>query len=189
LEELAEWGNEHDAQEREHCKKMLNLETETAQLLSILVQSGHCTRLLEIGTSNGYSTIWLAWAAQQTAGHVSSIELSVEKQAMADENLKRVGLRDQVTLYQGNAVFVLETLTGAYDFVFLDANRLQYKDLLPLLLPRLLPGALVLADNVHSHSQEISEYLEAIGSRADFLHVVVGVGKGLSVAYKMRKQT
>jgi len=184
LAELEAWGKDHDAEEAEHSKKMLNLETETARLISILVQSGRRTRLLEIGTSNGYSTIWLAAATHPMAGHVTSIERSAEKQAMADANLTRAGLRECVTLIQGDAGDVLESLPGVYDLVFLDADRTQYTALLPLLLSRLTPGALVLADNVHSHPQEIADYLQAIDSRPEFAQVVVGVGKGLSVAYK-----
>ena len=164
---------------------MLNLEPDTAQLLSILIQSGHRTHLLEIGTSNGYSTIWLAAAMQATGGHVTSLERSTEKQAMAETNLARAGLRDYVSLILGDAEESLRGMTGSYDFVFLDADRRQYPTLLPLLIPRLVPGALVLADNVHSHPQEIEGYLEAIGSDARFSSVTVGVGKGLSIAYAL----
>ncbi len=185
LAEIEAQGKAHDAHEAEHGRKMLNLEPDTAQLLSILIQSGHRTRLLEIGTSNGYSTLWLAEAAQATGGHVTTVDRSAEKQAMADANLTRAGLRERVTLLLGDAMSVAAGLEGAYDFVFLDANRLQYPSLLPLLLPRLLPGALLLADNVHSHPQEIAPYLEAISSHPDFDHVVVGVGKGLSIAYQL----
>ncbi len=183
LAELEAEGKAHDAQETEHGRKMLNLEADTAQLLSILVRSGHKTRLLEIGTSNGYSTLWLADAAQDTGGHVTSIDQSAEKQAMADANLTRAGLREVVTLLLGDALGVAASLEETYDFVFLDANRRQYPTLLRLLLPRLLPGALVLADNVHSHPQEITGYLKAIGSHPDFDSAVVAVGKGLSIAY------
>src|SRR5215467_6315558 len=68
LAELYEAGQQHDAHEQERSKKMLNLEPDTAQLVNILIRSSRRTRLLEIGTSNGYSTIWLAWAASATGG-------------------------------------------------------------------------------------------------------------------------
>ncbi len=184
LAELEAQGKAHDALEAEHGRKMLNLEPDTAQLLSILVRSGHRTRLLEIGTSNGYSTLWLADAAQATGGHVTSVDQSADKQALAAANLTRAGLREGVTLLLGDARDIVASLEETYDFVFLDADRRQYPALLPLLLPRLMPEALVLADNVHSHPQEIAGYLEAIGSRPDFDHVVAGVGKGLSIALK-----
>ncbi len=181
---LETWGRAHDAREAEHGKRMLNLEPDTARLLSILVQSGRRTRLLEVGASNGYSTIWLAWAARQTGGRVVSIERSADKRAMADENLCRAGLRDVVTLLGGDAAQVLTERAGPFDFVFLDADRPSYPAYLPLLLPRLTPDALLLADNAHSHPQEIAGYLQAVSARPEFEHVVVGVGKGLSIAYR-----
>ena len=184
LAELEAQGKAHDAQEAEQGRKMLNLEPDTALLLSILVRSRQKTRLLEIGTSNGYSTLWLAEAVRSAGGHVTSVDQSAEKQALADVNLTRAGLREVVTLLLGDAADVVAGLQDFYDFVFLDANRVQYPALLTLLLPRLLPGALVLADNAHSHPQEIAEYLEAVAAHPDFDHVVVGVGKGLSIAYK-----
>ncbi len=184
LAELEAEGKAHDAQAAVHSRKMLNLEPDTAQLLSILIRSGHKMRLLEIGTSNGYSTLWLADAVQFTGGHVTSVDRSQEKQAMADANLTRAGLRERVTLLSSDAISVVAGLKDAYDFVFLDADRLQYPALLSLLLPHLLPGALLLADNVHSHPEEIADYLEAVNSHPDFDPVVVGVGKGLSIAYK-----
>lgn len=184
LAEIEAWGREHDAQESEHGKKMLNLEPDTARLLSILVQSGRRNRLLEVGTSNGYSTVWLAWAARQNNGHVISIEHSAEKRAMAEENLRRVGLRDTVTLYEGEAERILEEFSGPFDFVFLDADRRIYPTYLALLMTRLTPDVLITADNVHSHPQEIAEYLKDISALPEFEHVVVGVGKGLSIAHR-----
>lgn len=182
--EVERWGQEHDAHQVEHSRKMLNLEPPTAQLLSILVQNGQRTRLLEIGTSNGYSTIWLAWAAHQTGGHVISIEHAADKQAMAATNLQRAGLRALVTLYLGDATEVLRDVSGPFDVVFLDADRRQYPAQLPLIVARLMPNALLLADNVHSHPQEIAPYLEALRSYQVFEHVIVSVSKDLSVALK-----
>lgn len=188
LKEIEAAGLENDARETERRRKRLNLEPDTAQLLSILIRNGRRTRLLEIGTSNGYSTIWLAWAVQQMGqgGHVTSIERFPEKQAMADENLRRAGVREYVTLLLGDATEQIRQLSGPFDCVFFDADRLQYPEQLALVIPLLTPDALVLADNVHSHPDEIAGYLEALAASNLFDHVVVGVGKGLSIAYRVR---
>ena len=184
LAELEAFGNENDALNEDRSKKMLNLEADTAQLMSILVRSSKCQRMLEIGTSNGYSTIWLAYAAATTGGHVSSIERDAAKIAMADSNLIRAGLRDKVTLLLGDATKIVAEQEGTFDFVFFDADRLSAPEQLKLLLPKLESGALVLADNVHSHPDQIAPYLAAITALPDFDHMVVSVGKGLSIAYK-----
>lgn len=184
LEELAYFGAKNDAEEEDRSKKMLNLEAETAHLMSILVRSSNRKRLLEIGTSNGYSTIWLAWSAQATGGHVISLDRDADKQAMADANLQRAGLRGQVDLRLGDATEIVADLEGTFDFVFFDADRLSAPAQLTLLLPKLERGALILADNVLSHPDQIAPYLEAISTLPNLDHMIVPVGKGLSVAYK-----
>ncbi len=184
LTELEDWGRKHDVDEREHSKRMLNLGPDTAQLMSILVRSGHRTRLLEIGTSNGYSTIWLAWAAVETDGHIISVERNAEKLVQAHANLRRASLHERVDLMQGDATEVIASLPGPFDFVFFDADRASYPTQLKLLIPKLVPGALLVADNALSHPDEIADYLTALDAMVDFYHVVVPIGKGLSVAYK-----
>ena len=184
LIELYETGQQNDAREQERGKKMLNLEPETAQFLHILLRSSRRMRLLEIGTSNGYSTIWLAGAMSLTGGHVVSIDRDADKQALADANLRRVGLREVVDLRCGDATAIVAELSGPFDCVFFDADRYSATAQLSLLMPKLLPDALILADNVISHPTEIAAYLRALEALPDFDRVVLPVGKGLSVAYR-----
>lgn len=184
VEELGKWGQQNDARVQERAGKMLNLEPETAALISILVRSGCYGRLLEIGTSNGYGTIWLSWAAREVNGRVTSIERDPIKHRMADENLRRAGLRDVVDLELGDATEVVDSLPGPFDLVLFDADRVTAPAQLELLLPKLAPGAMLLADNVISHPEEISGYLKALESIPDFDRTLVPIGKGLSVAYR-----
>lgn len=177
-------GREHDAQEPDHARKLLNLEPATAHLLSILVRSSRRRRLLEIGTSNGYSTIWLAWAARPFGGHVISIDREADKLALADDNLRRAGVREVVDLIQGDATQVVATLAGPFDCVFFDADRLSAPSQLTLLEPKLTADVFLLADNALSHPQEIAAYLAAVQALPQFEHLVVPIGKGLSLAYR-----
>jgi predicted O-methyltransferase YrrM len=184
LTELYENGKQNDAQEQERSKKMLNLEPETARFLNILIRSSRRKRLLEIGTSNGYSTVWLAWASSLTGGRVVSIDCDADKQAMADANLRRVELRDVVDLRCGDATEIVAGLPGPFDCVFFDADRYSAPAQLSLLMSKLAPDVLLLADNVISHPTEIAGYLRALEALAGFERVVVPLGKGLSVAYR-----
>lgn len=163
---------------------MLNLEPDTAQLLRILLGSSKRRSLLEIGTSNGYSTIWLAWTVAPHGGRVVSIDRSPQKQKLADANLRRAGLREAVDLRCGDATEIVESLPGPFDCVFFDADRYSAPAQLHALLPKLTPDVLLLADNVLSHPGEIASYLQALEALPDFERVVVPVGKGLSVAYR-----
>src|SRR5581483_8803554 len=121
LEQIEKHGRENDARETDHKKKMLNLEPDTARLVYILVRGARAKRVLEIGTSNGYSTIWLASAVAPEGGKVTTIDLSAEKQAMARENLQRAGLLDSVEMILGKVGTVVRELVGPFDVVFVDA--------------------------------------------------------------------
>ncbi|HTR39219.1 MAG TPA: class I SAM-dependent methyltransferase [Bryobacteraceae bacterium] len=182
LSELEQRGREHDAKEPDHSRRMLNLEPATAELVSILAQSSRARNALEIGTSNGYSTIWLAASIAPSGGRVTSIDRNPEKHRRARENLTRAGLLDSVDLRTGDATEMIAALSGPFDFVFFDADRISAPAQLSLLAQKLARPALILADNALSHPDQIAGYLAAIQA-LDFQHVVVPVGKGLSIAY------
>lgn len=184
LADLHKWGQEYDARQQGRGDTLRNLEPETAALLAVLVRSGSRRRLLEIGTSNGYSTIWLAWAASALGGRVTSVEIEPGRQEMADENLRRAGLRDVVDLILGDATKVVGNLPGPFDFVFFDADRVSAPAQLKLLVPKLAPDVMVLADNVLSHPAEVAGYLKALEKLPGFDRLILPVGKGLSIAYR-----
>jgi predicted O-methyltransferase YrrM len=182
LAELEEQGRANDSRETDRSRKFLNLEPDTAQIVSMLARGSRATRVLEIGTSNGYSTIWLAVSVAPAGGRVTSIDRSAEKQKMARENLAKAGLLDSVELLCGDATEILAALAGPFDFVFFDADRVTAHKQLALLLPKLAPPAFLLADNALSHPAEIADYLAAIRNLRDIQHALIPVGKGLSVA-------
>ncbi|HVY91641.1 MAG TPA: class I SAM-dependent methyltransferase [Bryobacteraceae bacterium] len=187
LDELERWGEENDRLQSDRARKMLNLERETAELLRALIAGRNAKRILEIGTSNGYSTIWLAASlagSPENAGRVTSIDRNPEKVRMAAENLERAGLMDRVELLAGDATEIVAKLEGPFDVVFFDADRFSAPAQLALLAPKLSPNAMVLADNATSHPDEIAGYLAAIRSLPGFEHTVIPVGKGLSIAFR-----
>src|SRR6266851_7105970 len=134
LREIAETGLENDGRATERSRMMLNLEPASAQLLSILVRASGVTRALEIGTSNAYSTIWLAWSLAPAGGRIVSIDRNPDKHALARENLQRANLRDRVELRTGDASEIVSQLAGPFDLVFLDADRRKFPELMQILL-------------------------------------------------------
>jgi len=184
LRELEEKGRENDARMSERPRMMLNLDPRSAQLLSILVRAGGVTRAVEIGTSNGYSTIWIAWSIAPAGGRIVSVDRNPDKHVLARENLSRANLLDRVELRTGDAAEIVRQLSGPFDLVFLDADRRKFPEIVHILLPRLAPKVLLIADNVLSHPEEIAEYLKLVSGLPDFQHTTVPVGKGLSIAYR-----
>ena len=184
LRELEIDGRQNDARATERTSMMLNLEPASAQLVSILVRTSGVKSAIEIGTSNAYSTIWLAWSLAPVGGRIVSIDRNPDKHVLARKNLRRADLLERVELRTGDATEIVRQLAGPFDLVFLDADRRQFPEQMQILIPKLASKALVIADNVISHPEEIAEYLKMISSLPDFQHTTVPVGKGLSIAYR-----
>ena len=185
LDELARLGDDNDARETARPKRMLNITPDTGRLLWILIRSTRATRILEVGTSNAYSTLWLADAARATGGRVTTLEADAGKIELARENLRRGGCADLVEIVAGRAAETLSRLTGPFDFVFLDADRASYLTYLELVVPRVVPGGLIVADNVTSHAEELEGYLARVKSHPSLFSVTVPVGKGEEISYKL----
>ncbi len=185
LRELEAEGQENDSQEKDRKNRFLNLERPTAELIYVLLQASRRKHVLEIGTSNAYSTIWIATALKHSReATVISIELSPHKLALARKNITRARLEHRVELIEGNATEVVARLRGPFDCVFFDADRVSAPAQLRLLLPKLSDDVLLLADNVLSHPDEISAYKTFVEELPDFICTVTPVGKGLHIAWR-----
>jgi predicted O-methyltransferase YrrM len=127
LEQLFWYGRAHDAELQDRRERLRNVEPETARMLAVLVRATGARRVLELGTSNGYSTLWLADAVASTGGHVTAVEIDERRAAMAEENFAHAGLTARIDLRVEDAAAVLAASPNdAWDFVFLDAERGQY---------------------------------------------------------------
>jgi predicted O-methyltransferase YrrM len=185
LEELARFGEDNDARETERPRRMLNITPDTGRLLWIMVRAARATRILEIGTSNAYSTIWLADAARDTGGRVVTLEADAGKVRLARANLERAQLADRVQIREGRAADSLAALPGPFDFVFLDADRANYLGYLELVVPKLTAGGLLVADNVTSHAHELQDYVARVKSHPALFSVTIPVGKGEEISLKL----
>ena len=184
LAELEQFGAANDATAKEKPQKMLNITRDTGKFLDILIRSTRSTRILEIGTSNGYSTLWLANAARDLNGKVITLELLEAKAGMARENFARSGLSDWIDLRLGEAEEFLAANSSPFDIIFLDSNRAQYAEWWPLLDRTLKPGGLLVVDNAISHESEMAEFTRIVESAPAYASVIVPVGKGELLAYK-----
>jgi predicted O-methyltransferase YrrM len=184
LEKLAVFGERNDARETARPRRMLNVTRETGRLLWILVRAMSATRILEIGTSNAFSTIWLADAARSTGGRVTTLELDPEKVALARANLAAAGLEAVVDVVEGLAAPTLAALPGPFDVVFLDADRPNYLNYLELVVKKLRSGGLLIADNATSHASELQDYLGRVKSHPGLFAVTVPIGNGEEIAVK-----
>ena len=127
LAELEQFGSGNDSATTERSRKMLNITRDTGEFLAVLVRAIVARRVLEIGTSNGYSTLWLASAAQAIGGSVTTVEFSDYKIALATKTFARSGLASFIASIQDDAGRVLErTADSAFDFIFLDSERPEY---------------------------------------------------------------
>ena len=185
LETLARFGEDNDAVETARPRRMLNVTRDTGRLLWILAGAVRAARILEVGTSNAFSTIWLADAARAIGGRVTTLEVNPDKIARARGNLASACLESVVDVVEGPAAESLARLPGPFDLVFLDADRPSYLTYLELVVPRLRPGGLLVADNVTSHASELADFLARVKSHPQLFSVTVPIGNGEEIALKI----
>ena len=180
---LYEESHAHDQALADRLERFRNVEPPTAELLGVLIRAVGARRILELGTSNGYSTIWLADAAEATGGRVMSVDIDAARSELARENLVGAGVADFVELRVGDAGDLLGSSgEGEWEFVFLDAERPAYAGYVGDLVRVLAPGGVLAVDNVLSHEHELAEFTGVIEAVAGLTQTVVPVGAGLRLA-------
>ncbi|OON59742.1 methyltransferase [Massilia sp. KIM] len=185
LEELEAFGKANDAATKERAQRMLNITRDTGEFLDVLVRATGAPRILEIGTSNGYSTLWLAGAAQAHGGRVTTVEFSPAKIALARENFRRAGFADAIHQVEGDAGALLAASPdAAFDLIFLDAERGDYLGWWPEIRRVLAARGLLVVDNAVSHAEELAPFMERVRAEAGFATSLVPVGNGEFLATK-----
>ncbi|HUJ88317.1 MAG TPA: O-methyltransferase [Burkholderiales bacterium] len=183
--ELERFGRANDAATNERPRRMLNITRDTGEFLSVVVRATAARRVLEIGTSNGYSTLWLADAARTNGGSVTTVEFAEYKFELASANFVRAGLAPFVTLVHDDAGRLLQRCeAGAYDLIFLDSERAEYPGWWPHLRRVLRPGGLLIADNATSHREQMAPFVTLVRADPEFATCLVAVGNGEFLAVK-----
>ena len=188
MAELEHFGKANDSSTTERPRRMLNITRDTGSFLAVLVVATLARRVLEIGTSNGYSTLWLASAARAIGGSVTTVELAEYKAGLASTNFARAGLASFISLVHDDAGRVLDrSADGAFDLIFLDSERPEYPGWWPNLKRVLRPGGLLVVDNATSHPEQMAPFMALVNADADFTTSLVPVGNGEFLAVRAVK--
>lgn len=167
---------------------MLSVPPEDGRVLRLLAEAAGARHVVEIGTSNGYASLWFCLALRTTGGKLTTFEIDAKRASLARENFKRAGVDKLVTLIEGDAHEKVKMLKEPIDLVFIDADKDGYLDYLNKLLPLVRPGGLVLAHNTTDAGSQMQDYLEAITTNPEletiFLHEQT---TGIGVTLKKRQ--
>lgn len=164
-----------------------NISRVTAEFMYNFIVDSGIKSVIEVGTSNGYSGIWLAKALKRTGGRLVTIEFYDKRLDIAKQNFEKCGVADIIETKKGDAATILEHLPDDYkvDFAFIDACKRQYIDFFNLIHPHLVVGGYIACDNVISHAPKVQTFLDAINNSPEYENVVLPLPAGLSFGKKI----
>lgn len=164
-------------------------EADGKRLYDLIIENNY-TKALEIGTSTGHSSIWIAWALSKTGGKLITIEINEQRYNQALENIKKAGLSEYVDARLANAHDLVPKLEGSFDFVFSDADKNWYKNYFQAVDPKLEVGGCYTSHNVSERGGYwgSGEYLEFLKSLPNYETKVFEKGSGMSISYKKSKK-
>lgn len=170
-----------------------NLDRECANFLNSLIKIKNAKNVLEIGTSNGYSGIWILKALRETKGKLTTIEFWEKRQSVARKNFLLCCPDVEVEAKIGSAIIVLEDLVDEikkgkrekFDFIFIDANKLEYIKYFELVDKMISKNGVILADNILSHYQKVENYVNALFENENYQSQILDFGAGMMLSYKI----
>ena len=173
-------------------KEFWNIDRNTANFLNMLIKIHNSKNVLEIGTSNGYSGIWLADALRHTGGKLTTIEFWDKRRSVAMDNFKKCGLDDIIDARIGSALLILDEMRSEieqgrgelFDLVFVDANKLEYIEYFHRIDPLLKSGGIIAADNTISHAKKVEPYLKELLEHPSYQNQMLNFDAGLFLSFK-----
>ena len=171
-----------------------NLDRFCANFLNMLIKINRSKNVLELGTSNGYSGIWILKALEETGGKFTTVEFWEKRQRVARENFKKCS-NINVEAKIGQAVVVLEDLVEEvkknkrekYDFIFIDANKKEYIEYFKLIDEIITENGVIVADNILSHYEKVTDYVNCLFSRKDYQSQIFDIGAGMMISRKTKQ--
>ena len=162
----------------------MNVPAEDGRLLYDIIMGKGYQRGLEIGTSNGYSALWLGLAFKQTGGELITLEIESQRAREARENFEHAGLEEIIDSRINDALKEIPTLKGKFDFVFIDAWKPDYIKYLELILPKMKTGGVITAHNVTSLGSSMQDFLEEIQKNTRLTTIIDHTSRaGVSISY------
>lgn len=167
-----------------HLQRMMAVGPATGRLLNVLARSLEAPRALELGTSFGYSTVWLAEGCKAAGGRLATIELYEHKSNHAWQMAEKAGIADAIDFHVGDALELIPTLPGPFDFVLFDHWKSLYLPSFMLLRDRIAPGAILVADNMvrGGGNADTAAYARAVREWPGMSSVMLPVGSGVEVS-------
>ena len=167
--------------------EILSVPPDDGKVLRVIAEATGARNIVEIGTSNGYATLWFCLALRTTGGKITTFEIDPERVALARENFRQAGVDKLVTIIQGDAHETVTKLTEPIDIIFLDADKGGNLDYLNKLLPLVRPGGLVLAHDTADSASRMQDYLDAVTTDPALETVLLNKqGPGIGVTLKKR---
>ena len=167
----------------------MNVPAADGRTLHNIILENNYTRAVEIGTSTGHSSIWIAWALSKTGGKLITIEIDENRHREALKNFEAAGLSEYIDARLGDAHEIVPALEGPFDFVFSDADKNWYKNYFDALFPKLEAGGCYATHNVSSGRRgwgRNQDYLEYLRSIPNLETTVDDRGSGMAVSYKTK---
>lgn len=161
-----------------------NIDKTTGEFLNSLVRAKKVMRILEIGTSTGYSGIWLAEALPEN-GELVTVESHAERFEIAKTHFEESGLTKKITQVKGHAPEILDSIEGTFDLMFFDATKYEHISYFENLEDRLNPNGIIITDNITSHSEELADYIDFVEKKQNFQSSILSIGTGLMVSTKL----
>lgn len=171
------------------AKEHVTVPKEEGQFLNLLVKLTRARRVLELGTAQGYTTLWLSLALEETGGHLTTVEILPERHALARKHLAAAGLAHRVSFMQGDAHVLVPNLTGPFDIAYLDADKDGLVDYFQKLVPdKLPPGSLFIAHNAILRADAMQDYFALVRKHPEFDTVIARAvpEDGLALSYRRR---
>jgi len=166
-----------------------NVARSSANFLNMLIKISGSKNVVEVGTSNGYSGIWIGKALKATGGKLTTIEYYEKRIVLAQENFKTCEVDDIITIKQGSATEVLEELCSQddfeIDFAFIDANKGEYVKYFDLINPKLKKGAIIAADNITSHPEKVATFVDKIKADPNYQVEILDLPAGMLIGYRI----